>query len=157
MQSSRITGELVTVSRNDPLEEITRHLLTEIGENPDREGLLKTPERVARAWRFITRGYDMDLQDVINQAIFDEDIDEMVVVTDIDFFSLCEHHLLPFFGRCHIGYIPNGKVLGLSKLPRVVEVFCRRLQLQERLAQQLPGNRTTLQPVAVVTGRSICA
>ncbi|MGI6455679.1 MAG: GTP cyclohydrolase I FolE [bacterium] len=154
MQSSRITGELVTVSRNDPLEEITRHLLTEIGENPDREGLLKTPERVARAWRFITRGYDMDLQDVINQAIFDEDIDEMVVVTDIDFFSLCEHHLLPFFGRCHIGYIPNGKVLGLSKLPRVVEVFCRRLQLQERLTQQIAeAIEQTLQPrgVAVVT------
>lgn len=121
----------------DPLKRLTRELLINIGEDPDREGLVKTPERVTRAWRFLTRGYDQDIQRIINNAVFEETCDEMVVVTNIDFFSLCEHHMLPFFGRAHVGYIPQGKVIGLSKLPRLVEVFSRRLQLQERMTQQI--------------------
>lgn len=138
----------------DPIENLTRGLLQELGEEPDREGLVRTPARVARAWRDLTAGYQMDVETVMNQAIFEEDYDEMVVVTNIDFFSLCEHHLLPFFGKAHIGYVPKGKVLGLSKLPRIVEVFSRRLQLQERMTQQIAqAIEEAIQPqgVAVVT------
>ncbi len=138
----------------DPIEDLTRGLLREVGEDPDREGLIRTPKRVARAWRFLTRGYDQDIKAIINQAIFEEEIDEMVVVNDIDFFSLCEHHLLPFHGKAHAAYIPNGKVIGLSKIPRLVEVFSRRLQLQERLTQQIADAiEEAIQPrgVAVVT------
>jgi len=126
-----------TQTESDPIEALTHCLLQEIGEYPDREGLLKTPQRVAKAMRFLTLGYEMDVYDVLNDAVFEEDVQEMVLVTDIDFFSLCEHHMLPFFGRVHIGYIPNGKVVGLSKLPRLVEVFSRRLQVQERMTQQI--------------------
>lgn len=121
----------------DPIQAIARDLLIHIGEDPSREGLVKTPERVARAWRFLTRGYDQDIQRIINNAIFEESCDEMVVVTNIDFFSLCEHHMLPFYGKAHVGYIPQGRVIGLSKIPRLVEVFSRRLQLQERMTQQI--------------------
>ena len=113
----------ITKHGADPIEKLARELLSEIGENPDREGLIRTPKRVARAWRFLTRGYDQDIDAIINKAIFEEEIDEMVVVGDIDFFSLCEHHLLPFYGKAHVAYIPNGKVIGLSKIPRLVEVF----------------------------------
>lgn len=138
----------------DPIESITRNLLEAVGEDPDREGLLRTPHRVAKAWRDLTAGYTSDLETVLNGAIFEETVDEMVVVTDIDFFSLCEHHLLPFHGKIHIGYIPNGRVLGLSKLPRISEIFSRRLQLQERMNEQIANAlEEAIQPkgVAVVS------
>ena len=119
------------------LEKITRDLLEEVGENPDREGLLKTPSRVAKSWKFLTRGYGANINEVINEAIFNEKCDEMVTINNIDFYSVCEHHLIPFFGKAHVAYIPNGKVVGLSKIPRIVDVFARRLQVQERMTQQI--------------------
>jgi len=119
------------------MQELVRQLLAELGEDPSREGLLDTPRRVEKALRFLTSGYTADVDSVLNNALFTVDYNEMVIVKDIDFYSLCEHHLLPFFGRCHIAYIPNGKVIGLSKIPRLVEVFARRLQIQERMTNQI--------------------
>lgn len=119
------------------IEKLIAELLEAIGEDPQREGLLKTPHRVSRAWEFLAKGYHQDLNTVINHALFTETNDGIVTVLDIDFFSLCEHHLLPFFGKAHVGYIPNGKVIGLSKIPRIVEMYGRRLQLQERMTQQI--------------------
>lgn len=116
---------------------LVRELLIEIGENPEREGLIKTPERVAKAFEFLTRGYQQNLDEIMNKAIFTEKYDEMVIVKDIDFYSMCEHHMLPFFGKAHVAYIPNGKIIGLSKIPRLVDFFARRLQVQERLTQQI--------------------
>lgn len=139
------------------LEEMVGEILTIVGEDPEREGLLRTPKRVAAAWEFLTGGYTMKVEDVLNNAIFEERYDEMVIVKDIDFYSLCEHHLLPFFGKAHIAYIPNGKIVGLSKIPRIVDVFARRLQVQERMTQQIAETiQTYLQPqgVAVVTEAS---
>ena len=121
----------------DPIAEAVRVLLAGLGEDPAREGLVRTPDRVAKALRFLTGGYDRDVDGVVNDALFTVDYSEMVIVKDIDFYSLCEHHLLPFFGRCHVAYVPDGKVIGLSKLPRLVEVFSRRLQVQERLTSQI--------------------
>ena len=122
---------------DDGIVEAVRVLLSGLGEDPAREGLVKTPDRVAKALRFLTSGYDRDVDSVVNDALFTVDYSEMVIVKDIDFYSLCEHHLLPFFGRCHVAYVPDGKVIGLSKLPRLVEVFSRRLQVQERLTSQI--------------------
>jgi len=119
------------------IEGLVRELLIELGEDVNREGLLKTPERVAKALKFLTNGYRADLHQVINQALFTQTTDGMVIVKDIELYSLCEHHMLPFYGRCHIGYIPSGKVFGVSKLARLVDVFARRLQLQERLTEQI--------------------
>jgi len=120
-----------------PLVEGVRAFLRELGEDPKREGLLKTPERVARSLRFLTSGYRQDVDKVLNGALYSVAYDEMVIVKDIEIFSLCEHHLLPFFGRCHVAYIPTQKVIGLSKIPRLVDVFARRLQVQERLTNQI--------------------
>jgi GTP cyclohydrolase I len=135
------------------MERLVRDLLKEIGEDPTREGLEKTPARVAKAWEYLTSGYGQDARDVLNEALFTEEYDEMVVVKDIDIFSVCEHHLLPFVGKCHIAYMPSKKIVGLSKLPRLVEMFARRLQVQERLTTQIAQTlNDVLQPrgVAVV-------
>lgn len=114
-----------------------RELLSGVGETPEREGLLHTPERAARALGFLTRGYRQRVDEVVNEALFETDLDEIVLVKDIELYSLCEHHLLPFFGKCHVGYLPNGKVLGISKVARIVDMFARRLQIQETLTQQV--------------------
>ena len=119
------------------MQTLVRELLVELGEDPDREGLVKTPERVAKALTFLTHGYRSDLRTVINQALFTQTTSSMVIVKDIELYSLCEHHMLPFFGRCHIGYIPDGKVFGVSKLARLVDMYARRLQLQERLTEEI--------------------
>ena len=124
------------MTKHDKLEQITRNLLKEIGENPDREGLLKTPYRVAKTWKLFSKGYNQNLEGIINNAIFEEDAKDMVIVRDVEFFSLCEHHLLPFFGWANLVYIPNGKIAGISKLVRCLDVLSRRPQVQERLTSQ---------------------
>ena len=125
-------------------------ILENIGEDPSRQGLLKTPERVAKAYTFITQGYEQDARKILRSAMFDEDYSEMVLVKDIELYSLCEHHMLPFFGKAHIAYIPNGKIVGLSKLPRIVDVFARRLQVQERLTIEIrDAIQETLDPAGV--------
>src|SRR5271154_3799960 len=133
-----------TLTSSEPLtaaslttQELYRELLLRIGEDPTRDGLLDTPERVEKSMEFLTRGYAMDVTAVLHEALFDVDYDEMVIVKDIEFYSMCEHHMLPFFGRAHIAYVPDGKVIGLSKIPRLVDVFARRLQVQERLTKQI--------------------
>jgi len=137
----------------DPVEPLVEAMLKELGEEPGREGLTKTPARVAKSMRFLTRGYQQDPKELLNDALFDVTYDEMVIVKDIEVYSLCEHHMLPFFGRAHVAYIPNGKVVGLSKIPRVVDMFARRLQVQERLTSEIAGTlEEILEPkgVAVV-------
>ncbi|MCX6167183.1 MAG: GTP cyclohydrolase I FolE [Sphingobacteriales bacterium] len=137
----------------DRIDDIARHyaaILPQLGEDPSREGLLKTPERVAKALQFLTQGYDMDPATILKSAMFTEDYSQMVVVKDIEVFSMCEHHMLPFFGKAHIAYIPNGHIVGLSKLPRVVDAFARRLQVQERLTNEIRDCiQDTLNPVGV--------
>ena len=144
----------------DQLEKITRNLIETIGEDPSREGLLKTPKRVAKSWEYFSEGYRTDLDNIINEAIFHEYCSEMVVVRDIEFFSMCEHHMIPFFGRAHVGYLPNGKLIGLSKIPRIVDMFSRRLQLQERLTSQVANTlEEVLKPIGVAVvmeGRHLC-
>ena len=134
--------------------ELKKHyeaILSLIGENPAREGLVKTPERVAKAMQFLTQGYEQSPEDILRGAMFREDYKQMVIVRDIDFYSMCEHHMLPFFGKVHIGYIPNGYITGLSKLPRVVDVFARRLQVQERLTTEIKECiQNTLNPLGVI-------
>lgn len=130
--------ESVTAEPQDiQMEDLIHELLVRLGENPDREGLLQTPHRVIASLKYLTHGYRQDIQKVLNQAVFEENYDEMVVLKDIDLFSLCEHHLLPFYGKAHVAYIPQGKIIGLSKIPRVIDVFSRRLQIQERLTSQI--------------------
>jgi GTP cyclohydrolase I len=132
------------------MQELIRKLLVEIGEDPGREGLVDTPKRVEKALRFLTGGYGADIDQVLNNALFTVDYSEMVIVKDIDFYSLCEHHLLPFFGKCHVAYIPSTKVIGLSKIPRLVDVFSRRLQVQERLTNQIADTiREKIRPLGV--------
>ena len=127
-----------------------RESLALLGENPDREGLLKTPERIAKAMQYLTHGYQMDAYDILNSAKFHEDVSEMIIVKDIELYSMCEHHMLPFYGKAHVAYIPNGYITGLSKLARVVDVFSRRLQVQERLTHQIMmAIKDTLQPLGV--------
>lgn len=130
--------ERILIMDCEKVERLIKELLIEIGEDPEREGLKATPRRVAHAWDFLTSGYRTDIDEVINGAIFNEAINNMVIIRDVELYSMCEHHMLPFYGRCHIGYIPqNGKVLGISKLARLVDTFSRRLQLQERLTDQI--------------------
>ncbi len=135
-------------------------ILGKLGENVDREGLLKTPERAAKAMQFLTQGYDQDAEQILRSAMFKEDYSEMVIVKDIELYSLCEHHILPFFGKAHVAYIPNGYIVGLSKIPRVIDVFARRLQVQERLTDQvLHAIQNTLQPLGVavvIEARHMC-
>jgi GTP cyclohydrolase I len=140
-QDKRQSGKVVELRKREPqkmtIEDHVRQILTYIGEDPSREGLARTPYRVARAYEYLTKGYNQDPKEVINKAMFTEDYQEMVLVKDIDFFSLCEHHLLPFFGRAHVAYIPKHRIVGLSKVARLVEVYSRRLQVQERLTTQV--------------------
>ena len=142
------------------MEDLIRQLLSELGEDPEREGLLRTPHRVAKALNFLTSGYRADIDQVLNDALFSVDYSEMVIVRDIDFYSLCEHHLLPFFGKCHVAYLPHKRVIGLSKIPRLVDVFARRLQIQERMTNQIAETiREKIHPhgVAVVCeGTHLC-
>lgn len=130
--------------------DLIKNLLVEIGEDTGREGLLTTPKRVAEAYEFLTKGYNQNIEEVLNDAIFTEKYDEMVLVKNIDFYSLCEHHMLPFYGKVHVAYIPSGKIVGLSKIPRIVDVFARRLQVQERMTQQIAETLNEyLQPIGV--------
>ena len=142
------------------MEELIRNLLSGLGEDPDREGLLNTPKRVVECFKFLTRGYSIDPKEILNKAVFHERYDEMVVLKDIDLYSLCEHHLLPFYGKCHVAYIPSGKIVGLSKIPRVVDALSQRLQVQERLTTQIAEILyEILQPLGVgviIEARHLC-
>jgi GTP cyclohydrolase IA len=132
------------------MQDLITRVLLELGEDPSREGLVRTPRRVETALKFLTSGYHADIDDVLNGALFSVDYSEMVIVRDIDFYSLCEHHLLPFFGKCHVAYIPNGRVIGLSKIPRLVDIFARRLQVQERMTNQIAETMTSkIKPLGV--------
>ena len=142
------------------MQDAIRKLLTDMGEDPTREGLRDTPKRVEKAYKFLTSGYSADIDKVLNNALFTVDYSEMVIVKDIDFYSLCEHHLLPFFGKCHVAYIPTNKVIGLSKIPRLVDVFARRLQIQERMTNQIADTiREKIDPLGVAVvceGTHLC-
>ena len=134
----------------EKIETLLRDILAELGENPDREGLVRSPKRIAAALAFLTSGYNVDIDKLVNGACFNQETTSMVILRDIEFYSLCEHHMLPFFGRCHIGYLPSGRVFGVSKLARLVDVFARRLQLQERLTEQISrAIMDAIQPVGV--------
>ena len=140
----RINLDLESIEKN------IKNILDVLGEDVNREGLKKTPHRVAKAYEFLTQGYRKKIKDVLNGAVFEEEYDEMVIVKDIDFYSMCEHHLLPFFGKVHVAYIPNGKIVGLSKIPRIVDVFSRRLQIQERMTKEIADTLDEyLNPVGV--------
>ena len=148
------------MGKDKNIEQLTVDLLNAIGEDPNREGLLRTPDRVAKAWDFFSKGYTQSLDEIVNNALFSEDNKDMVVVRDVEFYSLCEHHLIPFFGKAHVAYIPNGKVIGLSKIPRIIDMFSRRLQVQERLTRQISETiKDVLNPVGVAVimeGQHMC-
>ena len=149
MASNSATIEAVTLETIST-QDLYRELLLRLGEDPNRDGLLKTPERIEKSMAFLTQGYTQDVTEVLHDALFDVDYDEMVIVKDVEFYSMCEHHMLPFYGRAHIAYVPNGKVIGLSKIPRLVDVFARRLQVQERLTRQVAEAITeAIQPQGV--------
>ena len=154
MRSDSAAPEATVSERyNIEMQDLIERLLVELGEDPTREGLVKTPKRVDKALRFLTSGYQADIDETLNGALFSVDYSEMVIVRDIDFYSLCEHHLLPFFGKCHVAYIPSNKVIGLSKIPRLVDVFSRRLQVQERLTNQIADViRDKIAPLGVAVG-----
>lgn len=141
-------------------EELIRQLLRNIGENPDRDALKKTPQRVAKFWEYVTRGYKVDIDALLKESVCDDDYSQMILVKDIDYYSLCEHHLVPFFGKAHVAYIPDGKMIGLSKIPRIVDAFACRLQIQERLTNQIADSiQKVLQPkgvAVVVEARHLC-
>ena len=145
---------------NPELENLFTKIIENLGEDPSREGLMKTPLRAAKAMEFLTSGYHQNVDEILNEAIFDEDYDEMVIVKEIEFYSLCEHHILPFWGKCHVGYLPRNRIIGLSKIPRIVDMFARRLQVQERLTREIAeALETALDPrgVAVVMeGQHLC-
>ena len=152
-------GERAKTSRSS-LEELTRETIIRLGEDPDRDGLLRTPERVARSLEFLTKGYHEDPKKILRGALFDVTYDQMVIVRDIEMFSMCEHHMLPFFGKVHIAYLPNGKVIGLSKMARLVDIFARRLQVQERLTTQIAETiESAIKPLGVgvvIEARHLC-
>jgi GTP cyclohydrolase I len=156
----KATTETQITLTSATLEDLTRELLVRLGEDPDREGLWRTPERFAKAYQYLTKGYNEDSADILHGALYSVDYDEMVIVKDIEMFSLCEHHVLPFFGKVHIAYIPKGKVVGLSKLPRLVEVFARRLQVQERLTVEIAESiQNAIHPLGVgvvIEARHLC-
>lgn len=158
MKNDKTNLKVMTPKRNESdtglIASHMHDILLELGENPEREGLVRTPARAEKALKFLTSGYQVDINKIVNGAIFNENCDEMVMVKDIEFFSLCEHHLLPFMGKMHVAYLPNGKVIGLSKIPRIVDAFARRLQLQERLTQQVAE---TVQEVLGARGVGVIA
>ncbi|MCU0255161.1 MAG: GTP cyclohydrolase I FolE [Vicinamibacterales bacterium] len=158
---SAARGDAVSLQYNaSTMQDLVKRMLVELGEDPGREGLLATPRRVEKSLRFLTSGYHTDVDTVLNGALFTVDYSEMVIVRDIDFYSLCEHHMLPFFGKCHVAYVPQGRVIGLSKIPRLVDVFARRLQVQERLTNQIADAiRDKVDPLGVAVvmeGTHLC-
>jgi GTP cyclohydrolase I len=150
MKSNKAVVKVMAPKREQPIAPLVKQILESLGEDPQREGLARTPERVERALQFLTSGYGMDLNEIVNGALFAVKYDEMVIMKDIEFFSMCEHHMLPFFGKVHVAYIPRNRVIGLSKLPRIVDVFARRLQIQERMTQQIAQTiQEMIEPVGV--------
>jgi len=137
MKNKAVVKMMTPKKEKEPIAPLFQKILTELGEDPSREGLVKTPDRAEKAMRFLTSGYQMDLDKIVNGALFNVKYDEMVLVKDIEFYSMCEHHMLPFFGKMHVAYLPKDKVIGLSKIPRIVDMFARRLQVQERLTQEV--------------------
>ena len=160
METHFSTMKLEREPPNPELENLFTKIIENLGEDPSREGLMKTPLRAAKAMEFLTSGYHQNVDEILNEAIFDEDYDEMVIVKEIEFYSLCEHHILPFWGKCHVGYLPRNRIIGLSKIPRIVDMFARRLQVQERLTREIAeALETALDPrgVAVVMeGQHLC-
>jgi GTP cyclohydrolase I len=161
VDASELLESYETAERYTEIEEAVRTILTSVGEDPDREGLERTPHRVAKMYDELLAGYQVNLDELINDALFDVDYDEMIVVKDIEFFSMCEHHMLPFYGRAHVAYIPRNKIIGLSKIPRIVEMFARRLQVQERMTRQIADTiNETLDPLGVavvIEGSHMCS